>query len=103
MCGVRRHVAAFEGQTCLRTPNLSAAVSRGARCVRGVKIFYARQPPVRRAKSTGTEVMLMNYVVIRHQVANFQDWKEVYDQHAPARAAAGLKEEHVLTNVDHKN
>jgi len=45
----------------------------------------------------------MNYVVIRHQVANFKDWKEVYDNHAPARTAAGLKEEHVLTNVDHKN
>jgi hypothetical protein len=45
----------------------------------------------------------MNYVLIRHQVANFKDWKEVYDSHAPKRQAAGLKDEKLLLNDDHKN
>ena len=45
----------------------------------------------------------MNYVLIRHQVANFKDWKQIYDSHAPKREAAGLKEEMLLQNADHKN
>jgi hypothetical protein len=45
----------------------------------------------------------MNYVLIRHQVADFASWKTIYDAHAAARAAAGLKEERLLHNVDHKN
>ena len=45
----------------------------------------------------------MNYVLIRHQVADFPSWKVTYDAHSTARAAAGLKEERLLHNVDHKN
>jgi hypothetical protein len=45
----------------------------------------------------------MNYVLIRHQVADFPSWKVAYDAHAAARSAAGLKEERLLHNVDKKN
>jgi hypothetical protein len=45
----------------------------------------------------------MNYVLIRHQVADFPSWKQAYDAHAAARNAAGLKEERLLHNVDKKN
>jgi hypothetical protein len=45
----------------------------------------------------------MNYVLIRHQVADFPSWKQVYDGHASARSAAGLKEERLLHNADKKN
>jgi hypothetical protein len=45
----------------------------------------------------------MKYVMIRHQVADFPSWKVAYDAHAAARSAAGLKEERLLHNVDHKN
>jgi hypothetical protein len=45
----------------------------------------------------------MNYVMIRHTVADFPSWKTVYDAHATKRAAAGLKEERLLHNVDKKN
>jgi hypothetical protein len=45
----------------------------------------------------------MNYVLIRHEVADFSSWKEAYDSHAAIRAAAGLKEERLLHNADKKN
>jgi hypothetical protein len=45
----------------------------------------------------------MNYVLIRHKVTDFAKWKPGYDGHASARAAAGLKEEHLLRNADNPN
>ena len=45
----------------------------------------------------------MNYLLLRHKVADFAKWKPVYDAHAPARANAGLKEEHLLRNIDNLN
>ena len=42
----------------------------------------------------------MTYLMVRHKVADFGEWKPVYDAHAPARAKAGLKEEHLLRNID---
>jgi hypothetical protein len=45
----------------------------------------------------------MNYLLVRHKVADFARWKPVYDAHAPARANAGLKEEHLLRNIDDPN
>ena len=42
----------------------------------------------------------MPYVLIRHKVADWEGWKPVYDAHASARAAAGLKEEHLFRNAD---
>jgi hypothetical protein len=42
----------------------------------------------------------MNYILIRHKVADFAKWKPVYDAHGSARADAGLKEERLLRNID---
>jgi hypothetical protein len=42
----------------------------------------------------------MTYIMVRHSVADFGDWKSVYNEHAPARAKAGLKEIHLLRNID---
>jgi len=45
----------------------------------------------------------MNYLLIRHKVADFAKWKSVYDAHGPARANAGLKEERLLRSIDNPN
>jgi len=45
----------------------------------------------------------MNYILIRHKVEDFSKWKPAYDGHASARASAGLKEEHLLRNIDNPN
>lgn len=42
----------------------------------------------------------MTYLMVRHKIADFGEWKPVYDAHAPARAKAGLKEEHLFRNMD---
>jgi hypothetical protein len=49
------------------------------------------------------EAQNMNYVMIRHKVADFAKWKTGYDTHASARTAAGLKQVHLLTNLDNPN
>jgi hypothetical protein len=45
----------------------------------------------------------MNYILIRHKVADLAKWKPEYDDHAATRASAGLKEERLLRNVDDPN
>jgi hypothetical protein len=45
----------------------------------------------------------MNYILIRHKVADFAKWKPIYDSHASTRSNAGLKEEHLLRNIDNPN
>ncbi len=45
----------------------------------------------------------MNYILIRHKVEDFAKWKPAYDGHASVRASAGLKEEHLLCNIDNPN
>jgi heme-degrading monooxygenase HmoA len=45
----------------------------------------------------------MNYLLIRHKVADFEKWKLVYDGHGPARQKAGLKEVQLLRSVDDPN
>jgi heme-degrading monooxygenase HmoA len=45
----------------------------------------------------------MIHMLIRHKVADFAKWKPVYDAHASARQSAGLKEEHLLRNVEDPN
>jgi len=45
----------------------------------------------------------MNYLLIRHKVAEFAKWKPAYDAHGSARANAGLKEERLLRNIDNPN
>lgn len=42
----------------------------------------------------------MNYLLIRHKCENFAEWKTAYDAHFPSRQQAGLKEKHLLRNLD---
>jgi heme-degrading monooxygenase HmoA len=43
------------------------------------------------------------HMLVRHKVSDFAKWKPVYDAHAPARQKAGLKELHLLRNVENPN
>ena len=45
----------------------------------------------------------MNYLLIRHKVADFAKWKPAYDAHGSARTNAGLKEERLLRDIDNPN
>lgn len=42
----------------------------------------------------------MTYMLCRHRVVNFSEWKRVFDSHATAQFEAGLSVEKVLRNVD---
>jgi hypothetical protein len=44
-----------------------------------------------------------NYMIIRHTVRDFANWKTGYDAHEPSRAAAGLTEKHLLQDADNSN
>ena len=41
----------------------------------------------------------MNYLLIRHKVADFAKWKRGYDAHAPVRRKAGLRQKALLRSV----
>ena len=43
------------------------------------------------------------HMLIRHKVAEFAKWKPVYEDHLAARQKAGLKEVHLLRNVEDSN
>jgi heme-degrading monooxygenase HmoA len=43
------------------------------------------------------------HLLVRHKVADFTKWKPVYDDHLSARQKAGLKEVHLLRNVENPN
>lgn len=45
----------------------------------------------------------MSYLLVRHKVADFSKWKLAYDDHLRAREEAGLKEAHLLRNIDNPN
>ncbi len=45
----------------------------------------------------------MPYVLVRHKVADFSTRKAAYDSHFPARPKAGLKQEHLLRDIDNQN
>lgn len=45
----------------------------------------------------------MHYMLVRHQVADFDSWKKVYDAHASAREGAGIRELHLWRNVDNSS
>jgi hypothetical protein len=42
----------------------------------------------------------MRYMLVRHKVKDFAQWKRVFDSHAAAQRKAGLTVEHVLRNMD---
>jgi hypothetical protein len=45
----------------------------------------------------------MPYVLVRHKVAHFSTWKAGYDSDSQARQKAGLKQKHLLRNMDNPN
>ena len=45
----------------------------------------------------------MPHLLVRHKVSDFSKWKSAYDAHSPARKEAGLREEHLLRNMDDPN
>ena len=42
----------------------------------------------------------MTHMLVRHRVADFPAWKRVFDSHAAAQRAAGLRVRHVLRGRD---
>lgn len=45
----------------------------------------------------------MPYLLIKHEVADFDDWKTVYDDHRPVRDKADLKELYLFQNTYNHN
>lgn len=43
------------------------------------------------------------HLLVRHKVADFAKWKPVYNDHLAARQKAGLKEVHLLRNIENAN
>jgi hypothetical protein len=48
-------------------------------------------------------IAMASYMLIRHKVRDFSEWKRGYDAHLPKRAEAGLKEEYLLRGADDPN
>ncbi len=46
---------------------------------------------------------MTNFMIVRHSVRDFSEFKKAYDSHAPIRVAAGLAEQHVLQDADDPN
>jgi hypothetical protein len=55
------------------------------------------------ASPISKEAKLMPYLLVRHKVSDFSKWKSAYDKHSPARKEGGLREEHLLRNLDDPN
>ena len=45
----------------------------------------------------------MAYMLIRHKVAEFEKWKQAYEEHRSSRQAAGLKDVHLWRNAEDPN
>lgn len=43
------------------------------------------------------------FLLIRHRVRDFSEWKRGYDAHLPNRVAAGLTEKHLLRSATDDN
>jgi hypothetical protein len=43
------------------------------------------------------------HMLVRHKVADLSSWKRVFDSHAAAQQAAGLRVEKVLRSLDDPN
>lgn len=44
-----------------------------------------------------------SYMLVRHKVRDFSEWKRGYDAHLPKRVEAGLTEKHVLRGANDAN
>jgi hypothetical protein len=45
----------------------------------------------------------MGYLLVRHKVKEFHEWKQVFDAHREAQRAAGLRVERVMRNLYEPN
>ena len=45
----------------------------------------------------------MLYMLVRHKVADFARWKEVFDSHKEAQEKAGLRLKHIWHTIDNPN
>ncbi len=43
---------------------------------------------------------MSSYMLVRHKVKNFAEWKRGYDAHLPKRIEAGLTEKNLLRGAD---
>ena len=43
---------------------------------------------------------MASFLLIRHRVRDFAEWKRAYDAHLPKRAAAGLTEKYLLRGAN---
>ena len=43
------------------------------------------------------------FLLVRHKVRDFSEWKRGYDTHLPKRAEAGLTEKHLLRGANDSN
>jgi hypothetical protein len=46
---------------------------------------------------------MASYMLARHKVRDFTEWKRVYDSHRPRRVEAGLTEKHLLQGAQEPN
>jgi hypothetical protein len=46
---------------------------------------------------------MANFVLVRHKVRDFSEWKRGYDAHLLKRTAAGLTEKHLLRGANDPN
>jgi hypothetical protein len=46
---------------------------------------------------------MASYLLIRHKVKDFSEWKRGYDAHLPKRIAAGLTEKYLLRGASDAN
>lgn len=46
---------------------------------------------------------MASFVLVRHKVRDFSEWKRGYGAHAPKRAEAGLSDKHLLRSASDPN
>jgi len=46
---------------------------------------------------------MAKFLLVRHKVRDFSEWKRGYDAHLPKRAEAGLTEKHLLRGANDPN
>ena len=46
---------------------------------------------------------MASYLLVRHKVRDFSEWKRGYDAHLPKRVEAGLTEKHLLRSDNEPN
>lgn len=54
-------------------------------------------------KFTGRKPVMAHYMLVRHKVRDFSEWKRGYDDHLPKRVEVGLTEQHLLQSTDDPN